>query len=217
MTTPDGGPLNEGPRADARFADARTIDPRAVRVSMGPGSARTGIESIVVEPARVRDEGIVLVDGLPVELHLQRVDAVRGVLVEGRVDGARRIALAFLPPERPDGPGSGVVHREIVVDGWRVEVEIEPEHRASLRGRTRRGREETAGRGPLDVRAIIPGRVVFVSVVPGDPIEAGQQLLVVEAMKMQNELRAPRDGVVSRVGVGVGQTVEVGDLLLVLE
>jgi biotin carboxyl carrier protein len=36
-------------------------------------------------------------------------------------------------------------------------------------------------------------------------------------MKMQNELRAPRDGVVSRVGVGVGETVEVGDLLLVLE
>ena len=109
------------------------------------------------------------------------------------------------------------MRREIVVDGWRVEVEIEPEHRASLRERTRRGREETARGGPLDVRAIIPGRVVSVSVVPGDPVEAGQQLLAVEAMKMQNELRAPRDGVVSRVGVGVGQTVEVGDLLLVLE
>jgi biotin carboxyl carrier protein len=46
---------------------------------------------------------------------------------------------------------------------------------------------------------------------------AGEQLLVVEAMKMQNELRAPRDATVTRVAVGDGQTIEVGDLLLVLE
>ncbi len=56
-----------------------------------------------------------------------------------------------------------------------------------------------------------------VSVVAGDAIVAGQQLLVVEAMKMQNELRAPRDGTVVRVGVGAGQTIEVGDLMLVIE
>ncbi len=104
-----------------------------------------------------------------------------------------------------------------MVDGWRVEVEIESERRASLRERARRGREETAHGGPTQVRAIIPGRIVSVSVVPGDPVEAGQQLLVVEAMKMQNELRAPRDGIVSSVAVGVGGTIEVGDLLLVLE
>ena len=62
-----------------------------------------------------------------------------------------------------------------------------------------------------------PGVVVSVSVVPGDAVVAGQQLLVVEAMKMQNELRAPRDGTITRVGVGAGQTIEVGDLLLVIE
>jgi Acetyl/propionyl-CoA carboxylase, alpha subunit len=98
-----------------------------------------------------------------------------------------------------------------------VEVEIQSERRASLRERARRGREETAHGGPTHVRAIIPGRIVSVSVVPGDPVEAGQQLLVVEAMKMQNELRAPRDGIVSSVAVGAGGTIEVGDLLLVLE
>jgi biotin carboxyl carrier protein len=64
---------------------------------------------------------------------------------------------------------------------------------------------------------MIPGVVVSVSVVPGDAVTAGQQLLVVEAMKMQNELKAPRDGVVERVVVGTRQTIEVGDLLLVLE
>jgi biotin carboxyl carrier protein len=96
-------------------------------------------------------------------------------------------------------------------------VEIESERRASLRERARRGREETARGGPTEVHAIIPGVVVSVSVVAGDSVVAGQQLLVVEAMKMQNELRAPRDGVISRVGVGAGTTIEVGDLLLVLE
>jgi len=54
-------------------------------------------------------------------------------------------------------------------------------------------------------------------VVPGDSVGAGQHVLVLEAMKMQNELRAPRDGVISRVAVGTGRTIEVGDLLLVLE
>ena len=49
----------------------------------------------------------------------------------------------------------------------------------------------------------------------GDTVEAGQTLLVVEAMKMQNELRAPRDGVVERVSVGEGETIDLGDLLVV--
>jgi biotin carboxyl carrier protein len=66
------------------------------------------------------------------------------------------------------------------------------------------------------VRAIIPGRVVALSVSSGDDVEAGQQILVVEAMKMQNELRAPREGSVERVGVAVGDTIEVGDLLVVI-
>ena len=103
------------------------------------------------------------------------------------------------------------------MDGWRVEIEVESERRASLRDRASRGRAASAQGGPTEVHAIIPGVVVSVSVVPGDAVVAGQQLLVVEAMKMQNELRAPRDGVILRVGVGAGQTIEVGDLMLVLE
>jgi 3-methylcrotonyl-CoA carboxylase alpha subunit len=106
--------------------------------------------------------------------------------------------------------------REVVVGGWRVEVELEPERRAMLRERARRGASGAAAGGPVEVRAIIPGRIVAVAVAPGDPVEAGQQILVVEAMKMQNELRAPREGTVERVGVAVGDTIEVGDLLVVI-
>ena len=73
-----------------------------------------------------------------------------------------------------------------------------------------------SGQRPLDVRAMIPGRVAAVAVVAGDAVTAGQTLVVVEAMKMQNELRAPRDGVVERVSVGVGETIDLGDLLVVL-
>jgi biotin carboxyl carrier protein len=70
--------------------------------------------------------------------------------------------------------------------------------------------------GPFEVRAIIPGRVAAVSVAAGDRVVAGQTLLLIEAMKMQNELRAPRDGVVDRLAVGMGETIDLGQLLVVL-
>jgi glutaconyl-CoA decarboxylase len=57
--------------------------------------------------------------------------------------------------------------------------------------------------------------VVSIAVQPGDSVSAGQQLLVVEAMKMQNEVRAPRDGTVTRIVVAPDDTIDAGDLLLV--
>ena len=110
----------------------------------------------------------------------------------------------------------GIRRREVLVDGFRFEVDVESERIAALRERASRGRVASAHSGPLDVHAIIPGRVVTVSVAPGDPVTAGQQLLVVEAMKMQNELRSPRDGTISRVAVAPGVNIEVGDLLVVI-
>ncbi len=233
-------------RHGSRQAGARIVDPRAVRVTLAPAASHPEVDAMVVEPPEVPlapashvvgpgilggvsaeslaiaaspagDDGVAIVDGLPLQARLERLDGAHGVLIEVAEGGRTRTPLLLMPPERRSGPSSGVVRREIVVDGWRIEVEIESERRASLRERARRGREETAHGGPTHVRAIIPGRIVSVSVVPGDPVEAGQQLLVVEAMKMQNELRAPRDGIVSSMAVGVGGTIEVGDLLLVLE
>ena len=102
------------------------------------------------------------------------------------------------------------------MNGWRFEMEIEAAARAALRERAVRGRDAVGHSGPAELRAIIPGVVVSVSVARGDVVAAGRQLLVVEAMKMQNELRAPRDGTIERVAVGAGETIEVGDLLLVI-
>ena len=105
---------------------------------------------------------------------------------------------------------------EVVVDGWRFELEVEDAARADLRARATRARATGAGSGPFEVHAMIPGRVAAVAVAVGDSVKVGQTLLVVEAMKMHNELRAPRDGVVERVSVGVGETIDLGDLLVVL-
>ena len=151
----------------------------------------------------------VLVDDVVTLVHLTDAGHGRHVLHEAR--GRSRIVLGAVR-----AGGAGPVVREVLVDGFRFEVEVESERIAALRERASRGRASSAHSGPLEVRAIIPGKVVSVSVAVGDAVTAGQQLLAVEAMKMQNELRAPRDGTIERIGVAPGVNIEVGDLLVVI-
>ncbi len=199
----------------AAAAPAGIRDPRAVRVALAPAADDPTVEPIVVEPPA--GDGLVLIDGQPLQFRLERFDAIRRVLVEGSGESAVRSAIILMPIDGPTGgAASGVVRLEVIVDGWRIEVQLESERRAELRQWASRGRAESASGGATEVRAVLPGRVLAVSIAPGDTVVAGQQILVVEAMKMQNELRAPRDGVVARLAVGAGQTIEVGDLLLVL-
>jgi len=142
-------------------------------------------------------------------------DATRTVIEpNGQQLPAGGRVLVFAPS--PDGV-SGRQRREVVVDGWRFELEIEPERRALLRERARRGASQSGTTARLDVRAVIPGRVVAVAVNAGDAVEAGDRLLVIEAMKMQNDVRAPRAGRIARVAVGAGQTVELRDVLVEIE
>jgi biotin carboxyl carrier protein len=128
---------------------------------------------------------------------------------------ADRNVRALIGEDRPATP-SRPRTIEVVVDGWRFELEVEDSARALLRSRATRARVAGPGSGRHEVHAMIPGRVAAVTVTAGDVVTAGQTLLVVEAMKMQNELRTPRDGVVERVLVGVGETIDLGDLLVVL-
>jgi biotin carboxyl carrier protein len=80
-----------------------------------------------------------------------------------------------------------------------------------------RGAPAGAGSGPQRVTAPMPGKVVRVLVAAGDEVKARQGLVVVEAMKMENELRAARDGRVKDVHVAEGALVESGRLLVVVE
>ena len=73
-----------------------------------------------------------------------------------------------------------------------------------------RGRSKTGNMVP----AAMPGRVLRVVVAPGDAVAAGQPLLVLEAMKMENEVKAPRDGTVESVAVSAGQVVSAGEVLV---
>jgi len=71
--------------------------------------------------------------------------------------------------------------------------------------------------GPVRIKAPMPGKVVRMLVGAGDEVAAGAGLVVVEAMKMENELRAPRGGRILETAVREGQAVETGALLVVLE
>jgi biotin carboxyl carrier protein len=94
------------------------------------------------------------------------------------------------------------------------------EHQLTFGGRTlhvevtdplalkRKGSDDLGGGGI--VKALMPGRVARVSVTQGEAVRKGQPLLVLEAMKMENEIQAPLDGIVDQLFVEAGQTVEGG-------
>jgi biotin carboxyl carrier protein len=116
----------------------------------------------------------------------------------------------------PDADGGAIQRFEVVVDGWRFEVAVEDARRADLREKAARAAREHSPAASAGLRAQIPGRVTKVWVEAGEAVEAGQRLLAVEAMKMENELRAPRAGKVETVHVVSGQTVERNDPLVTL-
>jgi biotin carboxyl carrier protein len=107
----------------------------------------------------------------------------------------------------PQGQGRLLVH----VDGYTVPVSVlAPGRRRSASG----GAEGAAG--PAAIVAPMPGRIVKVLVAPGDVVTARQGLVVVEAMKMENELRAPRDGTVVEVRAREGAPVDANVVLVVI-
>lgn len=71
--------------------------------------------------------------------------------------------------------------------------------------------------GVAEIRAQMPGKIVRVQIEAGASVEKGAGVVVVEAMKMQNEMRSPRDGVVVSINVKPGDTVNAGDVLAVVE
>jgi len=102
----------------------------------------------------------------------------------------------------------------VTIGGRRIPVTVE-----SWRERTlaeAQAAQAGAG-GPLDIRATLPGLVVAIRVEEGTTVTAGDSLLTIEAMKMQNEIRAPRDGVIGQVAVSAGQPVAAGVLLVRLD
>ncbi len=122
--------------------------------------------------------------------------------------GTRSFTVHLSPSPNSTADGKGV---EAFAAGHRLQILLyDP--------RDRSGRADKAGHsGPVELRAQMPGKVIKVLVDIGAAVEAGQGLVVVEAMKMQNELKAPKAGIVSKINAIEGATVAAGESLVIVE
>lgn len=162
---------------------------------------RGGSETRQVEVERDGDRFLIVVDG-----HSQQVEMVR-------LDGA------FASLRFPDsGRSFQITYQRRGNGSWRVGVGqrefdlavLSPAEAVEVVGGARAS-------GPSRLTAPIPGKVVAVKAAAGDEVAAGQPLVVLEAMKMENELAAEQPGRVVAVHVADGDTVESGQLLIELE
>ncbi|HKQ72832.1 MAG TPA: biotin/lipoyl-containing protein [Blastocatellia bacterium] len=117
-------------------------------------------------------------------------------------DRVYRCALEKLP--------SGAI--EVIVNGNRIPVAARD--KKHLRGRADAGAGES---GQVKLSSPMPGKVVRVLLKVGDEVAAHQGILVVEAMKMQNEVQSPKAGKIAEIKVAEGQTVNAGEALAVIE
>jgi biotin carboxyl carrier protein len=159
--------------------------------------------SVAVEaagPGRFR----VTIDG---QVHL--VDAARigefglSLMIDGHQPASREAQVVPCA-----GPGETLVW----IDGRTMAAAVD--------GRRRRRKGDEGGSGAEGVQSVVapmPGRVVRLLVVPGDEVAVRQPVVVVEAMKMENELRSPKAGRVKDVPVSEGASVEAGRVLMVIE
>jgi biotin carboxyl carrier protein len=127
------------------------------------------------------------------------------VLIEGRV-----YTISYPPLEKNHSPLENLIG-EMSVNGRGFSVEV-------FDPRELRARKSAAeGGGRLNIAALMPGKVIRLLVEKGQQVETGQGLIVVEAMKMQNEMKSPRAGRVADVKAKVDATVAAGEVLLIVE
>ena len=164
-------------------------------VTVGDLHQRIAVRLLRTTPQGARIYGVRVGGGPEQALELSRPEAmVMNLLVDGR-----SVEAGAVP--QPDGflvDVSGVPHEVSVVD---------PRQRALRAG---------ASDGAAAVRTQMPGRVVRLLVAVGDVVEKNDPLVVVEAMKMENELKAPRAGTVKRIAVQPGALVEAKAVLIEL-
>lgn len=140
------------------------------------------------------------VDGVEVQADMRDLPGtrVRSLIVDG-------VSLTMLAVQAEAGVW------ELQVAGARHRVEVVDERTRAIRAMTG---QSAAPRGPAAIRAPMPGMITRIEVVAGDSVRAGQGVAVIEAMKMENELRADADAIVERVMVEPGQAVEKGAVLV---
>jgi biotin carboxyl carrier protein len=165
-----------------------------------------------VAVARSGDRFDVTVDGRTIQVDAARIGGEMLSLIvtnqQSAISNQQSIDRSYEVVVAPDPATSQLI---VSVGGLPVPV--------AVNGRRRRGgKDDHAGAGgPQRIAAPMPGKVVRVLVKPGDAVHARQPLVVVEAMKMENELRALREGIVADVPAREGQSVDAGALLVVVQ
>jgi biotin carboxyl carrier protein len=142
------------------------------------------------------------VDGRVRQVDIARIDAQTLSLIVD--DGAATYEIGVA-----NDAATGLL--DVRVGTTVVDVAVNPGRRR------RRDRGAERGSGPQRLVAPMPGKIVRVGVKPGDAVRARQTVVVVEAMKMENELKADRDGVAADVRAVEGASVEAGALLVVIQ
>jgi biotin carboxyl carrier protein len=159
------------------------------------------------------------VDGRTISVNVHRADGHFVVEVDGRewtIDAARIdshvLSLLVGSTSREVTIVPDTTPGQLVVGIGAVPMSV------AVNGRRRWGRKEEGGigGGPQRLMAPMPGKIVRILARPGSIVQPRQPLVVVEAMKMENELRATGAGVVSELFVQEGQSVDAGTLLLVV-
>ena len=144
-------------------------------------------------------ESTIILDGESIAIEAQILrPGVLSLIVDGR---AWRVVLE-------DDANEPAIH----IAGERIPYRVDDPR--SLKGR--RARVGTTD-GPKAIKASMPGRVVRILAQKGEAVEAHQGVVVIEAMKMQNELKSPKAGTVAELRVAPGDTVVAGDVLAVVE
>jgi biotin carboxyl carrier protein len=143
----------------------------------------------------------VSVDGVAVGVELLEVFGTP--LRRLSLDGESHRVVA----DRGEARGEWDLH----VDGYRIAAEVVDERTRAIRAMTAR---TDAPKGPKPVKAPMPGMIMRIDVSAGDQVRAGQGVLIIEAMKMENELKAEAAGTVSKINVSPGTAVEKGTVLI---
>jgi biotin carboxyl carrier protein len=143
-----------------------------------------------------------LLNGRKIPVDSVEADEAGGIVV---TSGSRQIRLAL------DTSGDEM---RVLCRGREFLVEYETERHRLLQRFASMGAKVHAH---ADVKASMPGLVVRVNCEPGGSVRKGQALVILEAMKMENEIRSPIDGIAKEVRVAQGQAVEKGDLLVVVD
>jgi pyruvate carboxylase subunit B len=148
-----------------------------------------------------REGDTLTLNGEPIDARLTRLDDHAVLLV---IDGKPQTVAI-----EDDGSGGFIA----TVNGKRIPVQVKTETDLLLE---RFGMDAGASTADREIRAPMPGLVLRVLVAPGDEVEAGQGVVVLEAMKMENELKAPASGTIAAVLTEAGAAVGKNDLLVEL-